>query len=119
MRKVKISQKGGDKNLIGKYVLGVYQNEKFLGYVSNYRILNSQYRFNKTKNLYKSQIFLTKYFCESAEYKLSVHLDCIHHLTPVVFKIIEIDEQELRKSKLNNLSYIKIRYGILKNITKV
>lgn len=39
MQKQKISQKGGDKNLIGKYVLGVYQNEKFLGYVSNYRIV--------------------------------------------------------------------------------
>lgn len=113
-QKEKKYQKGGDKKLIGKYILGVYKNEIFLGYVSNYKIVNYRYRFNKTKNLYKSQLFLNISFCESVKCKLSTNLDHIYHLTPVTFKIIEIDDQELRKSKINNLSYCKIKTGIFK-----
>lgn len=96
------------------YIIRVYFNDDFVGYVKDYRIYrNKKYRFNKTKNINKAYRF-NLWICETACDKLNNLRDDIY-TKAYNFKCGEITDQELRRSKLSVLKIIKIREGIFKN----
>jgi len=96
------------------YVISVYLNEDFVGYIKDYRIhRNKKYRFNKTKNINIASKFIFKYKCENACDNLNNLRDDTYK--SYNFKCGEITNQEVRKSKLNVLKIVKIREGIFKN----
>lgn len=103
-----------ENKLTDLFVINVYYEGEFLGYVKDYRIINSKYRFNRTKNLNIAQKFKIKSLCNKAEEKLNNNLD-IYYSKLYTFKSVQINEQEIRRSKLNTLKFSNVKIGILKN----
>jgi hypothetical protein len=93
---------------LGYYVLRIYRNDKFIGYVKTYRKQrNAKYRFEKTRNINNAcQIFL-KVNCEHARDNLTFLRDKIYDNEVYRFEVVKTTEQELRKSKLHLLNVAK------------
>jgi hypothetical protein len=103
---------------ITEYIIKIYKDDNFIGYLKNYRLIKSGYRFNKTKNLslankssFKGLLFIWRD-------KLETKLDNFYHRGNYKFEISEITKQEVRKSKLNMLYLYKERSNILKQKIK-
>jgi hypothetical protein len=101
--------------IIDCYILKIYKNCEFLGYVMSYRKnRNGFYRLNKTKNLEKAIQFSNLPRASIAANSLNILKDTLYY-DSYFFKVSKITDKEIRKSKLNVLSYIKVKEGILKN----
>lgn len=100
---------------VGNYIVIVYLNGDFVGYVKEYRLhRNKKYRFDKTKNINKALKFVATNIAEKATDQLNNFRDDIYN-NFYTFKHSEITNQELRRSKLSVLKIVKIREGIFKN----
>lgn len=102
------------------YVIRVYLNDIFCGYVKNYRFHRSKkYRFDKTKNVNNASKFGSISGCEAACIKLNkLRDDLVYYNKKFNFKCVELTKQEVRKSKLSFLNIVKIKEGIFKNEIK-
>lgn len=99
-----------------RYVLRVYRDDEFIGYVKDYRFhRNKKYRFNKTKNVINASIFLSKSSADVVKNKLDNFRDKLCQYKAFTFKVILITSKEIRLSKLNLLNKVIIREGIFKN----
>lgn len=91
---------------LGNYVLRVYLEDKFVGYVKTYRLhRNYKYRFEKTKNISNAWLTNNKIVCDQAKDKLTLFGDNLYN--NFKFEITKVTEQELRKSKLYLLGVVK------------
>ena len=99
-----------------KYVIKIYYDGKFIGYVKNYRRhRNDKYRFNKTKNIKTASYFT---FVEQIENNLNNKRDMLYYNEKFSFKGAKVTKQEIRNSKIHLLNVIKdykSREGIFKN----
>jgi hypothetical protein len=99
------------------FVVRVYINDKFSGYLKEYRLhRNKKYRFNKTKNINNAIKFLNPIHCGEVIDRIIDTIDKLHHINKVELKCIRVTEQELRKSKLYLLNTIIEREGIFKRV---
>jgi len=102
-----------------EYVLRVYRNDKFIGYIKTYRkFSNAKYRFEKTKNINEAIKFVAEHSCNILRIKLSEFIDKLIFDDSYTFKSHKITDKEIRKSKLYLLNTIVIREGIFKRIIK-
>lgn len=98
-----------------KYVIKIYKNDVFAGYVKSNRLSrNGEYRFTRTKNINEC-ISTESYFTILGVFnKVSILGDKIYNRN-CEFRILKITEQEMRNSKLSVLKNKVIREGIFKN----
>ena len=103
------------------YNIKVYNDDLFVGYIKSYRKFNNLYRFEITKNFYKSLQY--KYESDinktidkltNSRDKLTNSRDKLLEIGNYTFKLSLLTDKEIRKSKLNILKIVKIRKGIFK-----
>jgi len=98
-----------------KFVIKIYHNDIFIGYLKKYRkCRNDKYRFERSVNVNDSLQFSYKGHTDLIKYKLTNLKDPIYYNDSYTFKESELTDQEMRKSKLEFLNVVKIRYGIFK-----
>lgn len=102
---------------ISSYVIKIYANDKFLGYLKNYRLhRNAKYRFERTLNVDKAIKFSPESVCKFIIIKIKYSLDNLRYCNMNYdFKCSELTNQEIRNSKLRHLNVVKIKQGIFKN----
>jgi hypothetical protein len=101
---------------LGDYVIRVYTNDNFSGYLKDYRLhRNRKYRFNKTKNINNVLKLPAPIFCQEVIDYIIDNIDKLHHIN-IRLECVKVTEQELRKSKLYLLNTIIEREGIFKRV---
>jgi len=102
--------------MINSFVIRIYNNGIFIGYIKEYRLhRNRLYRFKKTKNIDKCMKY-PKWTSEYIIEKISRQLDiCHYYKSSFKFESRLITNREIRSSKLNVLDKKIIRTGIFKN----
>ena len=102
-------------NKVNMYVVKVYKNDKFVGYVKSYRKLRTDlYSFERTKNINESIKYLSIIESCRLKIKLTNKRDKLRYVN-YYFDNVIISEQEIRLSKLNILKTKKIKTGLFKN----
>lgn len=105
------------KNEDKKYIIKIYRNDVFIGYLKSYRKhRNNKYRFEKTLNINDCMRFFSNNETDKILNKLKNLLDLVLYFKDnFSFKTSELTEQEIRNSKLRVLNVLKIKEGIFKN----
>ena len=103
--------------MIDSFVIKIYNNSIFVGYIKDTRLhRNGYYRFNKTKNIDKCMKYKTECYIKHVIAKISNQLDISHYYkSSYKFECKLITNQEIRLSKLNVLNKKIIKIGIFKN----
>ena len=96
------------------YNIKVYNDDLFVGYIKSYRKFNNLYRFEITKNFYKSLQYKYESDINKTIDKLTNSRDKLLEIGNYTFKLSLLTDKEIRKSKLNILKIVKIRKGIFK-----
>lgn len=105
-----------NENVIIKnhFIIKVYKNDVFAGYVISYRKGRNGYVFKKSKYIHKAASYIQKVEIERVKFKLTNLGNSILN-NDYFFEIIQINDQEIRFSKLTILKTKKIKSGLFKN----
>lgn len=96
----------------GIYVMEIYEEHSFLGYVKSFRKRPLGYSYQITKNIVKAYRWETFVGCQSIYYKLLNDRIAFYEKTAYTFKttIVNVDIKMKRKIKLNKLNKVKPWY---------
>ena len=102
-----------------KYIVKIYHDNKFIGYIKSYRkCRNSKYRFVRTIKINDAMQFPYKANTDMIKWKLTNLKDPLYYNNLYTFETGELTDQEIRKSKLEFLGIVKIREGLFKKVIK-
>lgn len=98
------------------YLVKVYKDTKFVGYIKSYRTLRTGlYCFEKTKNIDLALRYLSLSESDRVKNKLTNKRDMLRYSVSYIFESVIITPQEIRFSKLSVLKTKKIKNGLFKN----
>ena len=105
-----------NENVIIKnhFIIKVYKNDIFVGYVISYRKGRNGYVFRKSKYIHKAANYIQKIEIERVKFKLTKLGNVILN-SDYFFEITQITDQEIRFSKLSVLKTKRIKGGLFKN----
>lgn len=102
------------ENIIkNRFIIKIYKNNVFVGYVISYRKGRNGYAFKKSKYIHKAASYIQKVDIERVKFKLTKLGTILND--DYFFEIIQITDQEIRFSKLSVLKTKRIKSGLFKN----